>query len=85
MPKNVGSESRFCDGLSRRAWLQMSGLALGGLALAANGLASPRSRLSPGEVQERIRGPILTVPTPFTAEFAVDDTAVRRSSQDSST
>ncbi len=29
----LGSESRFCDGLSRRSCLQVGGLALGGLAL----------------------------------------------------
>ena len=28
-----GSRSRYCDGLSRRSWLQIGGLALGGLAL----------------------------------------------------
>ncbi len=28
-----GNESRFCDGVSRRNWLQIGGLALGGLAL----------------------------------------------------
>jgi hypothetical protein len=29
----AGPRSRFCDGLSRRAWLRIGGLALGGLAL----------------------------------------------------
>jgi hypothetical protein len=29
----AGSRSRFCDGLSRRSWLRIGGLALGGLAL----------------------------------------------------
>ena len=28
-----GPQSRFCDGISRRSWLQIGGLALGGLAL----------------------------------------------------
>ncbi|MDP6553240.1 MAG: hypothetical protein QGF59_16425 [Pirellulaceae bacterium] len=28
-----GPESRFCDGISRRSWLRIGGLALGGLAL----------------------------------------------------
>ena len=28
-----GPKSRFCDGMSRRSWLQIGGLALGGLAL----------------------------------------------------
>ncbi len=29
----LGPHSRYCDGISRRAWLQIGGLALGGLAL----------------------------------------------------
>lgn len=29
-----GPKSRFCDGLSRRSWLQIGGLALGGLSLS---------------------------------------------------
>lgn len=52
----------------------------GGLAFAAgsNFAADPiRKRLSPPQVRERIRGPILTVPTPFTAEFAIDEAGIR--------
>src|ERR1700682_5543854 len=44
----AGSESRFCDGISRRSWLRIGGLALGGLSLpqilraqAAGGARSP--------------------------------------------
>src|SRR5262245_51665924 len=29
-----GPQSRFCDGMSRRTWLRVGGLALGGLSLA---------------------------------------------------
>src|SRR5437762_12368026 len=29
----AGPQSRFCDGMSRRSWLRIGGLALGGLAL----------------------------------------------------
>src|SRR5436189_3767071 len=43
-----GPRSRYCDGLSRRSWLQIGGLALGGLALpqilraeAENGVRQP--------------------------------------------
>jgi len=35
MLTNSGSESRFCDGLSRRCCLQIGGLTLGGMALPA--------------------------------------------------
>jgi dihydrodipicolinate synthase/N-acetylneuraminate lyase len=35
------------------------------------------SHLSPLEVKAKIRGPILTLPTPFTADFKVDDQGVR--------
>jgi uncharacterized protein (DUF1501 family) len=44
----AGPESRYCDGLSRRSWLRIGGLALGGLALpdilrceAASGVRRP--------------------------------------------
>src|SRR5947208_13171684 len=44
----AGGESRFCDGMSRRTWLRIGGLALGGLALpdilraeAASGQRNP--------------------------------------------
>src|SRR5882724_4798244 len=29
----AGPKSRYCDGMSRRSWLRIGGLALGGLAL----------------------------------------------------
>ncbi len=63
---------------SRRAFLKtIGGL---GLLLAAQPLsvlASSRSRLSLLEVKARIRGPILTLPTPFTKDFKVDHQGVR--------
>ena len=44
----AGPQSRFCDGLTRRSWLRIGGLALGGLALpeilraeAQSGVRSP--------------------------------------------
>src|ERR1700752_1423472 len=44
----AGPQSRYCDGLSRRSWLRIGGLALGGLALpdilrceAASGVRNP--------------------------------------------
>jgi hypothetical protein len=44
----AGPQSRFCDGMSRRSWLRIGGLALGGLALpeilraeAAGGARNP--------------------------------------------
>jgi uncharacterized protein (DUF1501 family) len=44
----AGPQSRYCDGLSRRSWLRIGGLALGGLALpdilraeAAGGVRNP--------------------------------------------
>lgn len=36
-----------------------------------------RGRLTPEEVKARIKGPILTIPTPFTADFKVDYQGVR--------
>lgn len=77
----AGPQVRSTDGMSRRGLLQLGGLALAKLTLAASVIPAaepPRPRLPPEEVKERIRGPILTVPTPFTAEFAIDETGVRR-------
>ena len=56
-----------------------------GLVLACNSVAANpllasvagRSRLTPEAVKARIRGPILTIPTPFTADFQVDYQGVR--------
>src|SRR5437879_5268551 len=50
------------------------GAPLGGCAEAN---AAPRRRRSPEEVKAHVRGPILTLPTPFTREFAVDYAGVR--------
>src|SRR5262245_36672360 len=63
---------------SRRDFLRAVGA--GSLLLAGGAaMSAPASRrLGPDEVKARIRGPILTVPTPFTADFAVDHAAVHR-------
>lgn len=62
----------------RRAFLKAT--AAFGVAVAAGALPAndtPRTRLSPTEVRARIRGPILTVPTPFTADFSLDVAGIR--------
>jgi dihydrodipicolinate synthase/N-acetylneuraminate lyase len=51
------------------------GLAVGAQPLCV--LANARSRVTPQALKERIRGPILTLPTPFTADFKVDHRSVR--------
>ncbi len=55
---------------SRRGFLR--GAAALGLCLVDARAGAARPRLTPQEVKARIRGPILTVPTPFTAGYAVD-------------
>lgn len=40
--------------------------------------ASKRAPLAPEELKKRIRGPIMSIPTPFTADFAVDYEGVRK-------
>lgn len=63
---------------TRRGFLKTAGsfgLLLGTQPLWA--LGRLRSRLSPPDVKARIRGPILTLPTPFTADFKVDHQGVR--------
>src|SRR5262249_47694328 len=45
-----GPQSRYCDGVSRRTWLQIGGLALGGLALPGILRAQAKNRDSnPGK------------------------------------
>jgi dihydrodipicolinate synthase/N-acetylneuraminate lyase len=67
------------NGMSRRAFL--TGLAGASLCLdprlAHGDLRAPHPRLSPEAFKQRVRGPILTVPTPFTRDFAVDYDGVR--------
>ncbi len=69
--------------LTRRGLLRAAGglgLTLGCESITANPLLASvvgRSRLTPEEVKARIRGPILTIPTPFTADFKVDYQGVR--------
>ena len=69
--------------LSRRGLFRSAaglGLTLGSEALAAHPLAAAvavRRGLTPEEVKARIVGPILTIPTPFTADFKVDYQGVR--------
>jgi 4-hydroxy-tetrahydrodipicolinate synthase len=40
--------------------------------------SSAKSTLTPAELKARVRGPIVSIPTPFTADFAVDYDAIRR-------
>jgi 4-hydroxy-tetrahydrodipicolinate synthase len=63
---------------TRRTFLKT----MGGFGLALNtsslwAAENARARLSPLKVKARIRGPILTVPTPFTKDFKVDYQGVR--------
>jgi len=40
--------------------------------------ATASSRLSPAEFKRRLRGPIVSIPTPFTADFRLDSVGLRR-------
>jgi hypothetical protein len=53
-----GPKSRFCDGLSRRSWLQIGGLALGGLTLPDLLRAEAESG---GQGQKGIKGIIMVL------------------------
>src|SRR5258706_16421642 len=73
-----GGQTSLKDTQTRRGFLKAVGslgMLLGTQPLWA--LGNSRSRLSPLEVKARIRGPILTLPTPFTADFKVDHQGVR--------
>ena len=55
-----GSNSRYCDGLSRRSWLQIGGLALGGLSLPEILRAEAQSSSSAGS-RRPIKGIIMVL------------------------
>lgn len=40
--------------------------------------ASPRSSYSPTDFKQRLRGPIVSIPTPFTADFRIDKVGLHR-------
>jgi len=64
--------------LNRREFLR-AGAVLGAatvLPTALHGAAS--RRVTPAEFKRRLRGPIVSIPTPFTADFRVDGTGLRR-------
>lgn len=66
------------DDWSRRAFLKSA--VASGLTLAAGSVRADEAKsakLSPAQVRERIRGPILTIPTPFGADYAIDERGVR--------
>src|SRR5689334_6311134 len=70
--------AKECD---RRAMLRT--LAGGAAALTFGGVdvgwaANRSSRLSADEVQNRLRGPLLSIPTPFTDQLEVDYAGVQR-------
>ncbi|MEP0842809.1 MAG: dihydrodipicolinate synthase family protein [Phycisphaerae bacterium] len=72
-------------GLNRRELLKLSAAGAAALLAPRRGSAlasapSPAARepVSPADFRQRLRGPILSIPTPFTADFKVDYDGVRR-------
>jgi len=63
--------------ISRRNFLT-SAIDVGLTRMSPPSTAIPRhAPLTPEELKKRIRGPIMSIPTPFTADFAVDYEGVR--------
>ncbi len=56
-----GPASRFCDGMSRRSWLQIGGLAMGGLALPDILRAESQSRANGNGTSRPIKGIIMVI------------------------
>src|SRR6058998_3767069 len=71
----------------RTDWKRRDFLKAGALAVAASGplpaISAQTSRpgLSPAEFKQRLRGPIVSIPTPFTADFQLDAAGLRRMMQ----
>jgi len=68
-------------------WKRRDFLKAGVLAVAASGplpaisALTSRPGLSPAEFKQRLRGPIVSIPTPFTADFQLDAAGLRRMMQ----
>jgi len=60
----AGSQSRFCDGISRRSWLQIGGLGLGGLALPEILQAEAESGVTPSSSSKGVAKGIIMVLLP---------------------
>lgn len=66
------------DDWSRRTFLRAGALAVAAQALPrAAGAANARSPLAPAEFKRRLRGPIVSLPTPFRADFQIDTKGLR--------
>lgn len=65
---------------NRREVLKAGSLLIGGQAvtLAAPIPTAAGSRSTPSEFKQRLRGPIVSIPTPFTADFRLDAAGIRR-------
>jgi 4-hydroxy-tetrahydrodipicolinate synthase len=74
----VATDSQAAPSLTRRGFLREAGVAAVSLATTTEPAAARRGTpLSPDAVKSRIRGPILTLPTPFTASYRIDHQAIR--------
>lgn len=64
---------------NRRELLKAGALVAAGRSLPVALQAPPnRVRMSPAAFKERLRGPIVSIPTPFTADFSIDTAGLRR-------
>jgi 4-hydroxy-tetrahydrodipicolinate synthase len=64
---------------SRRELVKFATMAAAACALPRGLQADAGSmRLSPLEFKEKLRGPIVSIPTPFTADFRIDSAGLRR-------
>lgn len=70
----------WTDGLTRRGLLALAGIEATVLvthgAAPARGESRSRSARTPDEARERLKGPILSIPTTFTADYRVDHRGV---------
>ena len=65
--------------LNRRNFLHAAVALTGPLSIPQHSLSKAGSpSLTPSEFRERLRGPIVSIPTPFTADFNVDYASLRR-------
>src|SRR6185312_16360099 len=64
--------------MNRREFVKTGSLAAACALAPLKGLAAAPVRLAPADFKQKLTGPIVSIPTPFTSEFRIDEAGLRR-------
>lgn len=64
--------------MNRREFVKSGSLATAGALLPLRLSAMPSIRLAPADFKQKLNGPIVSIPTPFTPDFNIDEAGLRR-------